>query len=120
MRILLVEDSKMLRKMIIAQLKPDYDIVGCAVGIEDAFALYQKIHPQLVLMDVLLKDGESGLTAARQILEHDKDACFVFLANYAHDRLSDDVQELGAAGFASKHAVRQVLDMISQAMYENF
>ena len=114
-RILVVDDSSMMRKMITKILSPPgHIVVGEAKNGQEAVDMYKEIRPDLVTMDITMK-GMDGVTAAKEILSFDKDAQIIFLSNLDEARYREDVESLGAVGFVNKHKSSEILDLIDES-----
>jgi DNA-binding NarL/FixJ family response regulator len=63
-RILLVDDHKILRDGLRLRLQqePDFTVVGDAASAQEAYAAAAKLHPDLVIIDVDLPD-DTGIVA---------------------------------------------------------
>ncbi|MCB0795047.1 MAG: response regulator [Flavobacteriales bacterium] len=69
-KILVVEDEAIIRADILVQLKSlGYEVVGTAADGRAAVDLAHEFRPHLVLMDVRLSDGVTGIDAACRIHE---------------------------------------------------
>jgi len=113
-RILVVDDSSMMRKMITKILKPPgHIIVGEARNGQEAVEMYKELHPDLVTMDITMK-GMDGFTAAKEILDFDQQAHVIFLSNLDEDKYRQDVERLGAVGFVNKHKTSDILGLIDE------
>ena len=113
-RILIVDDSSMMRKMISKILKPPgHIIVGEAKNGQEAVDMYRELRPDFVTMDITMK-GMDGFTAAREILKFDPQAHVIFLSNLDEDKYRKDVEQLGAVGFVNKHKTSEILDLIDE------
>jgi two-component system chemotaxis response regulator CheY len=114
MRILIVDDSAMMRKMIAKVLcgRGGHTVVGEAKNGIEALALYKELKPDLVTMDITM-GGMDGLTAAREILLYDSDAHILFLSNLDKEKYNDDIESIGAVGFVNKHRSQDILDIIN-------
>jgi two-component system chemotaxis response regulator CheY len=111
-RILVVDDSSMMRKMISKILAPGgHTIVGEAKNGTEAVELYKSLKPDLVTMDITMR-GMDGFTAAKEILRFDDKARIIFLSNLDEDKYGQDAQHLGAVGYVNKHKSRELLDII--------
>lgn len=113
-RILIVDDSSMMRKMLSKVLtdKGGHSIVGEAKNGLEALDLYKSLKPDLVTMDITMGEMD-GLSAARLILNYDGDAHILFLSNLDKEKYGDDVASIGAVGFVNKHKAQDILDVIS-------
>ena len=111
-RILIVDDSSMMRKMIAKTLQPPgHVIVGEAKNGLEAIELYKSLKPDIVTMDITMREMD-GLTAAKEILRYDPSAHILFLSNLDEEKYRAEVERLGAMGFANKHKAKELLDMI--------
>ncbi len=111
-RILIVDDSTMMRKIIAKTLKtPGHQIIGEASNGTDALKLYKELNPDLVTMDITMR-GMDGLTAAQEILNYDQQAQILFLSNLDEDRYRGKVERLGALGMVKKHRSNEILELI--------
>ncbi|MEI6706724.1 MAG: response regulator [Methylococcales bacterium] len=114
MRILIVDDSAMMRKMIAKVLatRGGHTVVGEAKNGIEALELYKTLKPELVTMDITM-DPMDGLTAAREILLYDSGAQILFLSNLDQEKYNGDIENIGAIGFVNKHKSQDILDFIN-------
>ena len=111
-RILVVDDSSMMQKMIQKTLEEGgHTIVGDARNGKEAVDLYKTLSPDLVTMDITMREMD-GFSAARKILDMDHNAQIIFLSNLDEDKYSTDAQQLGAKGYVNKHKSREILRLI--------
>ena len=68
---------------------------------KDAVALYESEHPDVLLLDIQMKEM-SGLEAAEQILEKDPAAKILFLTTFSDDEYIIKALNLGAKGYILK------------------
>lgn len=114
-RILIVDDSLMMRKVITKLFKEaSYQVIAQAKSGVEALAFYKTHHPDLVTMDLTMKDMD-GFEAAGLILAFDKQAKILFLSNLDKDKYEDEVKRLGGIGFVSKHNTNEILDIIKNS-----
>jgi two-component system chemotaxis response regulator CheY len=113
-RVLIVDDSSMMRKMIAKLLQPPgHIVVGQAKNGLEAIELYKSLKPDIVTMDITMREMD-GLAAAEEILRYDSSAHIIFLSNLDEEIYRAEVERLGARGFASKHKAREILEMIEK------
>lgn len=112
--ILVVDDSSIMRKMIKQTLiGAGHTIVGEAKSGDDAIALYHRLNPELVTMDITMR-GMDGIAAAKAILALDADARIIILSNLDEDRFSKEAAQIGAKGYINKHKTAEILDLINR------
>jgi len=102
LRVLVVDDSGFMRKRIVSELESQgHSIVGEARGGEEAVEMYRNVNPDLVTMDITMRDKD-GMTAAREILNEDPAAKIVFLTILQDEKYKEEALRLGAVGFLNK------------------
>lgn len=101
MKILLVDDSAQMRRML-RELLADFtaQLEECVDGAEAA-AAYAEHQPDLVLMDILMPKVD-GITAMRQILQANPTARVVILTNLDHEDFRRTALNAGACGYVLK------------------
>ncbi len=113
-RILIVDDSSLMRKMIRKTLEPKgHEIVGEATNGEEAFEKYKTLKPDFVTMDVTMR-GVDGFMAAQTILNYDDSARIIFLSNLNQEQYSKDAASIGAIGYVNKHKSKQSLNLLER------
>ncbi len=111
-RVLIVDDSSMMRKMIAKLLQPSgHEVVGQAKNGLEAIEMYKSLKPDIVTMDITMRDMD-GLSAAKEILRYDDSAHIIFLSNLDEEKYRVEVERLGALGFANKHNAKEILGLI--------
>ena len=111
-RILIVEDSTMMRRVIAKVLREaGHEIVGEASSGVEALELYDELSPDVVTMDITMR-GMDGLTAAGEILGKNSDAKILMLSNLDEDKYREEVERIGAIGLVNKHKSEQILEYI--------
>jgi two-component system chemotaxis response regulator CheY len=102
MRVLVVDDSGFMRKRIVEDLRAaGHSVVGEARGGLEAVEMYRKLKPDLVTMDITMRDKD-GITAAKEILSEDPNAKILFLTILKEEKYKLEAQKLGAMGFINK------------------
>ena len=98
LRILIVEDEAVVLMQLEALLEDvGHLVVGTAMSAEEAVPLIGELRPELVLLDVQLQDGSSGLEVARAV--RDQEVTIVFITANAR-MLGHDLE--GAAAVINK------------------
>ncbi len=114
-RILIVDDSSMMRNMIKKVLTGEgHEIIGEAKNGKDAVKMYKSLSPDLVTMDITMRDMD-GFAAAREIIALDRNARIIFLSNLDQDKYSDEAKKIGALGYINKHKTREIITLIENS-----
>lgn len=102
-RILLVDDDELITMSLemIISAEPEFEIVGKGGSGREAVALFDELHPDLLLMDIRMEDM-NGLEAAEEILSKNKDATILFLTTFSDDEYIVKALKLGVKGYLLK------------------
>ena len=104
MKILVTDDSKMARKMVIKtlneEIEKDLEIFEAQNG-QEALDLYKEIFPTIVFLDLTMPIMD-GFTALEKIKEFDKNAKVVVISADIQKLSMDRVLKLGAFDFVKK------------------
>lgn len=118
-RVVIADDHELARAGLRAMLSlaPDLEIVGEAASGQEARALCQRVHPDLILMDVRMA-GLDGLAATRAIKQESPGTSVIIVTMYDNlDHLMEALKA-GAAGYLLKDATqREVLATIRQVLH---
>lgn len=103
MNIIIVDDDKIVSLSLKTILESSGEIHVSAIGNDgtEAVALYQKHHPDVLLMDIRMNEM-TGLEAAEIILKSDPDAKILFLTTFLDDEYIVRSLHLGAKGYILK------------------
>jgi DNA-binding NarL/FixJ family response regulator len=104
-RVLVVDDDHLMRAGLIEILGADatIDVIGHAATGKQAVDLEALLHPDVVLMDIQMPDGD-GITATRQITAKPTGARVLVLTTFDRDDYLFGALEAGASGFLLKRA----------------
>jgi DNA-binding NarL/FixJ family response regulator len=107
-RILLVDDHPMVREGLVARLQavPRFEVVGEAGGRTDALALLASSAPDVVLMDVGLKDG-NGISLGAEMLAAQPAIKLLMFSMYDNPEYVQRALTAGARGYVLKDAPAQ-------------
>lgn len=102
-RLLLVDDHKVVRLGLRALLEaePDIEVVGEAANAAEAIQRAGQLQPTLVLMDIRLPD-QNGIAACRQIRQQWPPIQVLMLTSFADEDLVLEAIGAGAAGYVLK------------------
>jgi DNA-binding NarL/FixJ family response regulator len=104
-RILLVEDSELVRRGIetvfAGHPEQRLTVVGEAGTVASAISACLEHKPDIVLLDIRLPDG-SGFDACRQILRDRPETRVIVLTSYSNDDLVFEAVTAGAQGYLLK------------------
>ena len=102
-RIIIVDDHELVRKGLRSFLDHEQDlvIVGEAGTVAEAVALVERLHPQLVLLDMKLPDA-SGMEACRRLLAVAPQLRILVLTSYAEAATIVAAVQSGAHGYILK------------------
>ncbi len=101
-RILIVDDASFMRgslKFIVES--GGHEVVGMAKNGKEALELYTKFKPDMVTLDILMKEMD-GVTALKEILKRDPKAKVVMVTALGHEEKQQEAESLGASGFVRK------------------
>ena len=106
-RLLIIDDHEMVREGLKAMLsaEPDFSIVGDAANAEEAFALIERLRPDIILLDVRLP-GTSGIDVCRTVTERYPQTAVIFLTTFTDESLVEQCIKAGARGFIVKDIER--------------
>ena len=113
-RILLAEDHVIVREGTrqLIQREPDMEVVGEAGDGEEAVELANKLHPNVVIMDIAMP-RLNGIEATKQIKALHPAICVLILTAYDNDQYIFALLEAGAAGYLLKNVRgRELIDAI--------
>ncbi|HEY6539693.1 MAG TPA: response regulator transcription factor [Ktedonobacteraceae bacterium] len=106
-RLLIIDDHEMVREGLKAMLsaEPDFSIVGDAANAEAAFALIERLRPDIILLDVRLP-GTSGIEVCRAVTERYPETAVIILTTFTDESLVEQCIKAGARGFIVKDIER--------------
>lgn len=100
--ILIVDDSRTSRKMLTGILQDaGHSIIGEAANGEEGVRLYEKLHPDLVTMDITMPILD-GIAALEKIMDYDKSAKVIMVTAAGQKSKMVEAVKIGASDFLSK------------------
>jgi DNA-binding NarL/FixJ family response regulator len=110
LRVLICDDQAVVRDGLAAILGtvPQIEVVGVASHGQEALAMVNQFHPDVVLMDLIMP-VMNGVQATRRIRERHSDIFVLVLTTYGDDEWVFDALRAGAAGYLLKDTRRDDL-----------
>ena len=108
-RIMVVEDERIVARDLARQLTDmGYDVVATAYSGEEAVEKAGELHPDLVLMDIVLAGKMDGIQAAEKI-KAISGIPVVYLTSYADDKTFGRAKLTGPSGYILKPVEKKQL-----------
>jgi len=101
-KILIADDSLFMRRILKDILSEEYKVVEADSGAK-ALEQFEKEHPDLVLLDIVMPEGEEeGVTVLRSIIEKNPEAQVVMITAVGQDAIIEECRRLGAKDYIVK------------------
>src|SRR5579863_685512 len=116
----IVDDNKDIRSALeqIILMAEGYTLAGSFADAESALQKIPSLQPNVVLMDINLGDGESGIDCVRQLKPQHPEILFMMCTVYEEDEKIFEALAAGANGYIlKKTAPAKLLDSIKE-LYE--
>lgn len=117
-RVMVVDDHHMVRRGLSTYLKSNSDmvIVGEASNGEEALHIFDKVQPDVVLMDLVMPKID-GISATRTILEHNQEAKVIALTSFEDKDLVKNALQAGAISYLLKNVTGEELARAIRAAF---
>ena len=108
--VLVVDDHAMVRQGLVSMLSAfdDMQFAGEAADGEMAVQVYERCHPDVVLMDLMMPRMD-GVEAIKHIRERHPEAKIIALTSFASDDLVEHALQAGASGYVLKNVTADEL-----------
>ena len=101
-KVLIADDASFMRQMIRDIIEPEgWEVVGEASDGVDVVDKYKKLHPDVVMMDIVMPK-RSGIDAVKAIKAEDPGARVVMCSALGQEALVNEAMQAGARGFIVK------------------
>lgn len=113
MNLLLIDDDPLVTASLktILETDPQLSVIGTGHSGEEAVMLYQKLRPDILLMDIRMKEM-NGLEASRLILSQDPDAKILLLTTFSDDDYIIKSLRIGTKGYLLKQDYAHIIPAI--------
>ena len=103
MKVLIVEDSAILRQRIIGVLSDlrGIEVICEAQDAQEAFLAVGELHPDVMTLDIQLRTG-SGIDVLQQVKRQDRAPIVIMLTNYSSPPYRRKCRDAGADFFLDK------------------
>lgn len=118
-QVLAVDDSLVTLKILKKTLREtEFEIVGEATSGVEALAKYDELHPELVLLDIIMPDMD-GIETLTKLIEKNKSAKVVMVSSMGAKEKVMESLEKGAKNFVMKPYEKSTLLEILRKVYES-
>lgn len=113
MKLLIVDDDKLVSTSLKTIIESDESMLVCAVGNngKEAILMYDELKPDILLMDIRMV-GMTGIEAADIILKKHSDAKILFLTTFADDEYIVKALKIGVKGYILKQNFESIIPAI--------
>lgn len=120
MKIIIADDHAVVRSGFahILNFQPDMEVVATAADGLEAYDLVARHKPDVLLMDLSMPPGESGLIATGKIKEDFPDTKIVILTMYDDEEYLFHVLKSGASGYVLKNSPDDELFSAIRTVYD--
>jgi len=101
-KILVADDSEFIRKVLKESLSSEYEVVIANTG-KKTLEMYKKEKPDLVLLDIIMPEGEEeGIQVLEKLFAMDKEVAVIMITAVGQDSIREECKRLGAKGYITK------------------
>lgn len=120
LRILIADDSRVVRKSLHGLLEqhPEWMVCAEAVDGDDAIDKAQQFRPDVIILDFFMP-GMTGVEAARVIGRILPSVPVLIVTLYITAQLVAEAKSVGIKGAAPKSDTRQIINGVEALMHEN-
>jgi len=113
MNVILIDDDILVTTALktILEAAPDLKVIAVGNSGAEAVDLYEKFQPDVLVMDIRMKDMD-GLEAAEQILSRHFDAKILLLTTFSDDEYIIKALHLGTRGYLLKQDYAHIVPAI--------
>ena len=105
LKVILVNDNVEILQRVEKLLAPKFDVVEKCSDPETALEAVDRSHPDVVVLDIAMPPGLSGIELARMIRLRTTKPKFVYLTQHEDDGLAQALQEDGGYAYVVKRRI---------------
>jgi DNA-binding NarL/FixJ family response regulator len=104
LKVLIVEDSPHIQRRLVDMLAvaPEVQIVGCVDNAAQALERADALRPNVVVLDVALRDGDRGFTVLRELTRTLPQSQIIILSNFSWGAMRESFLQAGARAYFDK------------------
>ncbi|HZM85639.1 MAG TPA: response regulator transcription factor [Blastocatellia bacterium] len=104
MKVLIVDDSKVVRDRLVSMLSEleDIEVVGQAVDAFSAIDAIPSLNPDVVILDIYMSGSATGMYVLDRIRREPNPPIVIMLTNYSYEQYRKRLLDAGAAFFFDK------------------
>ncbi len=120
LKIVIADDHAVVRTgfSMILNFQEDMEVVGTAADGVEAYQMVMKYEPDVLIMDLSMPPGESGLIATSKILDSFPKTKILILTMYDDEEYLFHVLRSGASGYILKNAPDEQLLLAIRTVYK--
>ena len=106
--LLIIDDHALIRETwtFILNSHPDFTVIAESGTAEEGIDLAQKLHPDIVLMDINLR-GMNGIEATQVLLKKCPDIKILAVSLHTQPVYAQEILQKGASGYVTKSSRRE-------------
>ena len=110
-RIVLADDHTIVRNALEMLLnhQPDIEVIGTAANSEETYEAVSRLHPDIVLLDISMPPGESGVITAGKIHSDFPEVKIIMLTMHADKEYLLYTVQIGVSGYLLKNVPEEEL-----------
>lgn len=120
MKIIIADDHAVVRSGFqhLLNFQDDMEVIATAADGKEAYELVKKYKPDILLLDLSMPPGESGLIAAGKIHQEVPNTKIIVLTMYEEEEYLFNVLKSGASGYVLKRSPDEELLTAIRTVYE--
>ena len=112
-KVLVVDDEMDICHFVKNFLEERGDIsILTALNATEALRIVEKEKPQLILLDVMMRNSVDGIETLKRIRKMDKDVKVIMVSGVEDQDIMDRAGELGACGYLTKPLLLDELEKV--------